>query len=496
MASKERFDFAHGDDHSIKPGAKRIANVIDWPVAVTAQCPPAPKDGRGLQPAQDDSSPSLLTVKEVAGRLKLSESWVRRHLAELRVIRVGRLLRFDPELISTQFRSTIETGNSLKPERKCMSRYQRGSVVARGRKGKKVWYGKFREDVLTPDGTLRKQRLVRLGTISEFPTKNSARNKLAEIMGSSDRATVMDMTFGELAERWEKAEGPTKKSSSMIHYQNAIRMYVKPVFGERKIAGITREGIQIFLAEKAKKYSRSALKSMRTVLSMTLGWAADCGWLPNNPCTRIKLPRETGGKHITRALLKPEQIASLCAKLEEPYSTLVWLIAATGLRIGEAIAIQWEDINKDGVLSVSRRIYVGDSDEVKSLSSVRRLPLDPALLDRVRSLKAKFPKGDWVFQSTSGTTINPGNAMKRYIHPAAKNLGIRLGGYHDFRHTLCTNLRRSGTHPKVVSGILGHKKVNLAMDVYDRVGVEDFAAPLSAVVKELVSSGIKSETAA
>lgn len=56
------------------------------------------------------------------------------------------------------------------------------------------------------------------------------------------------------------------------------------------------------------------------------------------------------------------------------------------------------------------------------------------------------------------------------------------------RHTLSTKLRRSGVHPKVVSDILGHKKVNLAMDVYDRTDVGDFVQPLSLVVNELCPS--------
>ena len=133
---------------------------------------------------------------------------------------------------------------------------------------------------------------------------------------------------------------------------------------------------------------------------------------------------------------------------------------------------------------------------MKSLPSVRRLPLDATIAERIRALRSKFPSGDCVFQSEAGTTINSGNALKRYIRPAAKKLGIVLGGFHDFRHTLSTRLRRSGVHPKVVSDILGHKKVNLAMDVYDRSEVSDFVQPLAGISSELVSSGIKSEATA
>src|SRR5205807_4022952 len=101
-------------------------------------------------------------------------------------------------------------------------------------------------------------------------------------------------------------------------------------------------------------------------------------------------------------------------------------------------------------------------------------------------LMEKLGKGEWVFSSRTGTRLNPGNALKRHIRPAAEDWGISLGGWHDFRHTLSTKLRRSGVHPKVVSDILGHNKVNLAMEVYDRTEVDDFVQPLSVVSTELL----------
>jgi hypothetical protein len=78
---------------------------------------------------------------------------------------------------------------------------------------------------------------------------------------------------------------------------------------------------------------------------------------------------------------------------------------------------------------VSRRIYIGDEDTVKSLPSVRKLPLDARLIERIRALGEGK---EWVFRSEAGTPINPGNALKRYVRPAAKSLGIVFGGWHDF----------------------------------------------------------------
>jgi integrase len=392
------------------------------------------------------------------------------------------LIRFDEELLSRQLSARIESGKPLKPERTDMFfRYQRGFVYQKGRKVK-VWYGRIREDVRNPDGEAeRRHRNIRLGTLEELPTKSAARKHLAELL--KDSPPKMEMSFRKLAERWEKAEGSTMKATTLSHYKNALRAYVLPIFGDRKIAEINREDIQTFLAEKARKYSESTLRSMRVVLGLTLGWANNCGWLEKNPCTRVKLPKRTGGRRVTRTVLTAEQLNAISGKLKEPYATLVLFLAATGLRIGEALAIKWTDFETN-VLHVTRRIYDGDVDAVKSRRSERKLPVDPILMTRME----KLGKGEWVFRSRKGTPLNPGNALKRHVRPAAEKLRISLGGWHDFRHTLSTRLRRSGVHPKVVSDILGHKKVNLAMDVYDRTDVEDFVQPLSLVVNELCPS--------
>jgi integrase len=121
-------------------------------------------------------------------------------------------------------------------------------------------------------------------------------------------------------------------------------------------------------------------------------------------------------------------------------------------------------------------------DTVKSKRSERKLPIDPILMARME----KLGQGEWVFRSRTGTPVNPSKALKRRVGPAARDLSISLGGWHNFRHT--TKLQRPGVHPKVASDIFDHKKVNLAMDVYNRRDVQDFVQPLSLVVHQLLSN--------
>jgi integrase len=94
-------------------------------------------------------------------------------------------------------------------------------------------------------------------------------------------------------------------------------------------------------------------------------------------------------------------------------------------------------------------------------------------------------QGVWVFRSRSGTPIDPKNAANRHLRPVAKELGLALGGWHDFRHTLSTQLlRRYPT--KVVSELLGHSSVQTTLSVYQHVETDQFRAPLNEIATELL----------
>jgi len=351
-----------------------------------------------------------------------------------------------------------------------LRRYQRGYIYKAG-KTTKSWYGMWREDVQKPDGTVvRKQHNVRLGPLSALPTRTSAYEELSLRMGSL--MPSVEMKFSELVHRWKAVVVPTIKTTTAKYYLKSLRSHVVPAFGGREIRGIGRYDVESFLAEKAQMYCRNTLRGMRVSLGRVLSWAVDCGWIQKNPCAGVKLPG--AGTKVVRSILRPEQTRALANRLEEPYSTLVLLLAVTGLRISEAIGIKWSDF-EGNVLRVSRRIYEGQSGATKTSKSVRSLPIPEALLARMR----KLGEGQWVFRSRAGSTINPGNALKRYIHPASRELGFRLGGWHDFRHTMATHSMMSGAPTKVVAEILGHSDVQTTMKIYQHASTENLRGPLN-----------------
>jgi integrase len=357
-------------------------------------------------------------------------------------------------------------------------RYQRGSVFKRGKRGQYVWYGMWREDVPNPDGgSVRRQRCVRLGTIGELPTRSMAYERLSNLMGQKPS---MQLTFSDLAERWRAAVVPTIKESTATYYRKMLKAHVVPAFGKCEVSSITRYDVETFLADRAKLFCRNTLRGMRVSLGRVLSWAVDCGWLEKNPCGGVKLP--LAGSKVKRTILTPEQVAAIVNRLHEPYATLVLFLAVSGLRIGEAIAVKWSDFEGD-ILNIRRRIYEGEVGTTKTESSERGLPIPAPLLERMK----KLGDGEWIFRARNGAPINPKNAAHRYIRPLVRELGIEIGGWHDFRHTLSTRLLKD--YPtKVVSELLGHSDVGTTLKTYHHVHTEDFRAPLNEVATELLAS--------
>lgn len=416
---------------------------------------------------------SLFTVNDAAKLLHVSESWVYRHQRELPAVSVGRLLRFNGNLLSEKFSAKVsaESGKSLGEEKEIVlpvqRRYQQGGLYKRG----KVWYGVYREDVMT-NGTLeRKRRNIRLG---EFPTKSAARQELAKRIPLASSKPSVEMTLSELCDKWKAAVVPTLKHSTANYYVRSLDSRILPTLGENPISKLGRYEIELFLAAKGKQYARNTLRELRSTLSRVLGWAAANNWIEKNPVQGIKLPHGTGRK-ITRTVLTPEQVKAIAERLSEPYATLVLFLAVTGLRVGEAVGIQWNDFDGE-ILNVQRRIYEGKADTLKTKSSKRSLPIPSALLERLETLGRK---GSWVFISENGTPVNYANALKRYIRPVARELGIALGGFHDLRHTLATDLIKNGVSAKAVSEILGHANVGVTLNTYTHPATKDFAGPLN-----------------
>jgi integrase len=362
-------------------------------------------------------------------------------------------------------------------------RYQCGSLLKRGKKGRQMWYGVFREDVPQLDGGIvRKQRFIRLGPVSEYPNRSMAEELLRRKMNAKPSPRIK---FPELVGRWRETIVPTIRESTAIYYNKMLDIHVLPYFAGCEVGGIEKYDVQKFLAAKAEQgFCKNTIRGMRISLGRVLGWAIENKWIPENPCRGVKLPE--AGTKVERTILKPEQVLAIVNELEEPYATFVLFLAITGLRVGEAVGVRWSDM-EGTALHVHRRIYEGKAGEVKTKKSRRTLPLPEELIDRMKAL----PSGDYIFRTRAGSPMNPKNAAHRHLRPALRKLGIHLGGWHDFRHTFTTILLKE--YPlKAVSMALGHANTKITTDVYQHIDSEDLRAPLAGMSGKLLASVSKS----
>jgi len=412
---------------------------------------------------------ALLSMGEAAARFGVSERTVRRH-ARAALRKFGARTLVLPDVLSKTLKIESvpdDLGEPLKRSEGGLvlqrKRWGRGSVYLRKGKRGGVWYGRFWEDQVTLDSsTKRRYRKVRLGSTTEIPNRTEARNVLREHMNG--QASAVGITFTELCDRWESVNKLTLKPSTFEQYQKMLKR-LRGWCGDVNISQITRHDCERYLLLQSQSYSRSVVHSLQVALSLVLGYAVVNDWLPKNPARGIRLPRNFGGRTVVRSVLEPEQIWLLVEALREPYATLVEVLYQTGLRISEARELRWSDL-VDGVLHVRG---------TKSRGADRRLPLSLALQARLRLLCVE---GEHVFHGRGEATLNQQNWLRREVRPAALKLGIKLGGWHDFRHACSRRLRRDRVHPKLVSAVLGHSKVNLAMDVYDRATVEELRGAL------------------
>jgi integrase len=165
----------------------------------------------------------------------------------------------------------------------------------------------------------------------------------------------------------------------------------------------------------------------------------------------------------------PATAGRILERLSGAEQALTLLVAATGLRISEAVALQCQDVDYEARQINLRRVWVGNSvfERHKTERSEAPVPLTNPLADCLRVWHAETVYGqpsDWVFASKRSKGRKPRSASiltVDYLRPAAVAAGVQLGagqrfGFHNFRHGLATWLVNQGTDVKTVQGLLRH----------------------------------------
>jgi integrase len=293
-------------------------------------------------------------------------------------------------------------------------------------------------------------------------------------------------TFNAFAQSWLETaitEANNYKPSTIKDYAIILENHVKPGFEDLLITEVNRGKIKAFLLGKLNEgYSRSTVSHMKDVVSGVLTTAMDDELIQANPALGLKgiLKKRSKPEDEIDPLTDAELNLLLKTVYESPkikeHFCLFLLLARTGMRIGEALALQWGDIDFNGrFIQVRRSVVRGVISTPKSGKS-RRVDMSLQLTEALKVHEAQSKvKGlalglgglpEFVFTDTTGDMVDKDNWRRRVFNKALKDAKLRTIRIHDLRHTYATLRIQKGDNIADVSGQLGHHSAKLTLDVY------------------------------
>ncbi len=365
-------------------------------------------------------------------------------------------------------------------------RFQQGSLFKSGKR-QKMWVARWWEDAMTPGGSKRVRKAERLGLVADLPTRRKAAMVLAERLrpiNSGIRSPQSMRKFSDFVSvDWKPVVFPTLKQSSQTSYEYQLDAHLLPALGELPLREITRERIQQLLDSKlAAGLSHETVRHTKFYLSKMLGCAEDWGYIAQNPARKAKLPRRRR-RQRGKQIVTPQQLRKLLPILPEPARTLVLLLTVTGLRIGEALALRWRNVDFGSkLIRVDERLYDGEFDDPKTEDSVREHDLAPAVLRvlKKRAAKTGATPDALVFATRTGRPLDRRTLLRRQFKPACKKLGMNGVNWHTLRHTYVTAHDTLRTPLGVVQDSVGH-----VSDVTRRVYLHSYPSERRAAAKKL-----------
>lgn len=336
-------------------------------------------------------------------------------------------------------------------------------------KGEKLWM--FRDKFYDSTGKRKEKKK------SGFTTEKAALKALLEVKAATLRGDTKhiendNMTVSQWLDIWFEANKNKWKPTTIHQRESIIRLRIKPLIGSFKLTKLNKITYQkAFINVLEKDYEPSTVKISHRIFSIAINAAVEDEILPRNKIRGISLPSERQ-KLVEKKFLTPQKLKTFLdyAKdnLDISYYAAYLTIAYTGIRKGEAMGLQWRDIDfENRTISIARNRGEFGLGSTKTVNSERTIKVDELLIQHLRayqktlkpvllSFGKKLKEDSFVFLSIQSGEPLTAWSLSHFFNKTIQGAGLPKTTIHGLRHTHCTILLNNGIPVKAIAERLGN----------------------------------------
>lgn len=322
-------------------------------------------------------------------------------------------------------------------------------------------------------------------------TRKEVSQKIAELRDRSEKGAPVapqNLTLEAYLNEWLDTIVVTRvRPNTLKNYRVHVDRYLVPDLGRRPLAKLTARELRLYFESLRRRgVGPRAIQRAHMTLRAALEDAMREEILDRNVAKLVRVP--TPPRAEREPLSVDEVRAFLKSTRDERLHAMFVVFALLGLRRSEVLGLRWEDLDLEGgFLSVRRGLQRIDGKLLvlppKTARSRRTIPLPPVVVEKLKThqeqqqaeratLGEKWPTQGYVFTTPIGTPIDPDNCSK-LVRAALKQAGVRNVRLHDFRHGCVSVLLGLGVPPRTAMDIVGHSTIEMTMNVYGHVSLDD-----------------------